>query len=431
MNPDPPYLEIDAARPSSKAMAEQVARWCAINSGSWNATGLGEMAETLTQELTQTFDQTPEHIELEPLQRVKDSGDIERIDTGPVLVLRRRPDAERKVLLGIHYDTVFAPDNPFQTVRQAGETLHGPGVADAKGGIAVMLAALSAFEASPLAESLGWTLFLNPDEEVGSLSSLPVMRALAPEHDFGLLFEPALPDGSLIDIRKGSGNFDLVMHGAAAHAGREFEQGRNAVAALAQALAEIAQLTDLHKGVTVNVARVTGGGPANVVPDLALGTFNVRAANPADVEPALVRVRAAAKQAAERYGCTHELYGAFTSPPKTDTPGLRTLVEQTQAAGRSLGVELHVQSSGGVCDGNKLAGAGLPTLDTLGPIGAGLHSDRESLDLTSLAPRARLAAEVLCRYAQGFFEPPERTPIFEQTHGPDPTPAATPTGTAP
>ncbi|MEM6750757.1 MAG: hydrolase [Planctomycetota bacterium] len=413
MSTTPHPSAIDADRFQPDRMAERIVRWSAVNSGSWNPDGLARMVDTLAQAVAHDFGEAPQRVDLPPLTRVLDTGETESVATGPALVLRRRPEAPRRVLLGIHYDTVFGPEHPFQAVREHDGKLHGPGVVDAKGGIAVMLEALRAFEASPFAERLGWTLFLNPDEEVGTLSSRPLLQELASEHDFGLVFEPALPDGSLVGARKGSGNFDVVMRGVSAHAGRDFAQGRNAVAALSTALATAAGITDPARGLTVNVARVSGGGASNIVPDLAVGRLNVRMSDPADAPDAVHQLRQAVASAADRFGCTSALHGRVTSPPKPNGPGLESLIEQTLAATRDLtGQTLAVHATGGVCDGNKLAAAGLPTLDTMGPVGGDLHSDREWLDRSSLAPRAHVAAEVLARYAQGLFDPPQRTPVI-------------------
>ena len=154
-------------------------------------------------------------------------------------------------------------------------TLNGPGVADAKGGIVVMLHALQALEASPLAEHIGWEVLLNPDEEIGSPGSRPLIDSIAPRCDFGLLFEPALGDNQLVSWRKGSGNFSLLVRGRSAHAGRAFAEGRNALVAAAKVVQAISDL-NTDPEVTFNVARIDGGSPMNVVPDLAIVRANVR-----------------------------------------------------------------------------------------------------------------------------------------------------------
>ena len=138
-----------------------------------------------------------------------------------------------------------------------------------------MLTALKALEASPLAGKIGWEVLLNADEEIGSPGSIGVIKQIAARCDLGLLYEPALPDGTLVSWRKGSGNFSFVVRGKAAHAGREFEKGRNAIVAASRLIDEIANL-NTDPEVTYNAGRISGGGPLNVVPDLAIGRVNVR-----------------------------------------------------------------------------------------------------------------------------------------------------------
>src|SRR5699024_2098699 len=142
--------------------------------------------------------------------------------------------------------------------------------------LVVMHTALAALEASPWRDHIGWQVILNSDEEIDSPGSAPLLAEAAQKADVGLIFEPAMPDGSLAGARKGSGNIALVFHGHAAHAGREHHLGRNALRALADALTAIDTLNGERDGVTINPAFVAGGGANNVVPDRGLLRFNVR-----------------------------------------------------------------------------------------------------------------------------------------------------------
>ena len=151
---------------------------------------------------------------------------------------------------------------------------RGPGVIDAKGGLVVLLTAIDAVERSDLAGNLGWELFLNTDEEIGSPGSAAFFAEAAKRNHLALLFEPAMPDGALVSERKGSGNFSLVVRGRAAHAGRDFSAGRNAIVAAADFAVAVHRLNGTIPEVTLNVARIDGGGPANVVPDLAVCRLN-------------------------------------------------------------------------------------------------------------------------------------------------------------
>lgn len=183
------------------------------------------------------------------------------------------PSASARVLLAIHYDTVFGPEHCFQQCTRLSDTsLRGPGVADAKGGIVVLRYALQALLKYQIHGEVGWTVVLNPDEELGSPNSSTYLRDLASEFEFGLLFEPALPTGALVSQRKGSGNFTAVVRGRAAHAGRHFEDGRNALAEISRLAAALDALNGLREGTTINIGHITGGGPVNIVPELAVTT---------------------------------------------------------------------------------------------------------------------------------------------------------------
>lgn len=268
-----PHLTwIDAQLPM---LRDAVLRLANRNSGSLNAAGVRAVAEEMLAYFA-PLGCTHEWIDVAPLRTTADDGRLCETPLGPALRLRQRPEAPLQIFLGGHLDTVFAPEHPFQHARQEDEdTLHGPGVADLKGGLMVMWAALAALERSPWRAHIGWEVLLNPDEEVGSQGSDPLLREAAARHHFGLIFEPALPDGSLASARKGSGNFDVIVHGRAAHAGRNPEAGRNALCAAAGIIQAIDRLNGQREGVTFNPGYAHGGGALNVVPDLCVFKFNV------------------------------------------------------------------------------------------------------------------------------------------------------------
>ncbi len=337
---------------------------------------------------------------------IDDTGRPQPVETGPALQWDYQPQASRRVLLMIHYDTVFGALHEFQSCEMLSSTLlRGPGVADAKGGIIVLRYALQALLKFGLAAELGWTVLLNPDEEVGSHSSVALMHELAPQFDFGLLFEPALPSGALISHRKGSGNFSITVRGQAAHAGRYFERGRNAIAELSRIVSALDALNGQRVDTTINVGFVSGGGPVNVVPDRATVKLNVRAP---DKESALwfeEQLSKIARSSSERDGFSCEVQGAFTSPPKCIDAAQTELMRVIETCSTTLGLPpVQWQSTGGVCDGNKLAAAGLPNIDTLGPRGDGLHSDQECVQVESLVEKAKLVVEILCHFAEGSFD---------------------------
>lgn len=389
------------------ALRARVVRWASINTGTGHREGIERLSVALERDLADLGANFSREA-LPETETVNDGGELRRLPTPPALLWEKRPDAARRVLLVIHTDTVFPPDHPFQAVtEQSDGRLRGPGVTDAKGGIAIAATALAAFERSPFAEQLGWTLLLNPDEEIGSPASAPLLAAEARKADFGLVFEPALPDGSLIERRKGSGNFSLVVRGRSAHVGRDFASGRSAVHALATLIDAIAGLNQTIPGVVANVGWIGGGGRVNVVSDFAMARFNLRVDDGEQMrgcERALDELVAAART---QGGVEITLRGGFQSPPKIPDMRTRALMGEIEACARTLGFEIAWRDSGGVCDGNKLLAAGLANIDTLGAVGSGIHSDLESLDPSSLVPRAKLSTLLLLRYATGAFIMPE------------------------
>lgn len=385
-------------------MVSELTELCNMNSGSSHLAGLLAAVRWLENwvEIPEAF---PSHVSLPARVEVDDSGVSRQVETGPLLRWDFRPQAKRRVLLAIHYDTVFGEQHTFQSCERLNEDrLQGPGVADAKGGIVVMVYALRALCRFDLAGDLGWTLVLNPDEELGSPSSTETLHRIAPEFDFGLLFEPALPTGELVASRKGSGNFDLVVRGKAAHAGRHFEDGRNALAMLSRLLIRLDGLNGQRDGVTLNVGYVHGGGAVNIVPDLAVGRFNVRMQNAESIHWVESQLGAALAEANAQDGFSVELFGGITSPPKTISSGTNALMQALEMVVSDLGGEaIRWTATGGVCDGNKLAAAGLPNIDTMGPIGGGLHSSSEWVQVSSLAEKAKVIVRLLSRYGAGDF----------------------------
>src|SRR5574338_616598 len=268
-------------------MLEQVLAWSAVNSGSRNLDGLARMAALLAD----AFSELPGEVELvEPasVESVDTRGQTIAIEHGRHLHLRVRPDAPVQLLFTGHMDTVFGADHAFQHTRWLEEgVLNGPGVADMKGGIAVMLAALKAVEQSRSADRIGYEVVINSAGEVGSPASAALLEQAAWDKRAALTYEPAaLPDGTLAGARPGSGNFSIVVHGRSAHAGRNPEDGRNALLAASDLALRLDGLK--RDGLTVNPSRIEGGSPSNVVPDLAILRVNMRPRTP-EIEAAAKR----------------------------------------------------------------------------------------------------------------------------------------------
>ena len=226
------------------------------------------------------------------------------------------------------------------------------------------------------------------------------MHVAARGKQAALTYEPsALPDGTLAGARPGSGNFSFRIRGRSAHAGRNPEDGRNALLAAADLALRIDGIrTD---GLSVNPARIEGGSPANVVPDLAVLRVNMRPRTP-ELEAQAGRLIAAAVAAVstEREVAIH-VHGGFGRPPKPMTPDIEALFAVVKKAGADLGHDIRWQATGGVCDGNNIAACGVPVVDTMGVRGGKIHSAEEYLIVDSLGERAALSALTILRLASG------------------------------
>ena len=327
----------------------------------------------------------------------------------PTVVCRsgaaRRGEGPR-VLLASHLDTVFAPPPGGKflslSVAPGGATAVGPGVVDMKGGIVIALSALEALAEAGI--EIPWTYVFNSDEETGSYHSERALRAEARRHDIGLATEPALPGGGIAIERLGSGQFMLEARGSSAHVGRDFEKGVSAVTALARAIVRCAEIADPGAGRLVNIGPISSNDATNVVPDLAKAWGNVRFPTREVCDDIARRIDALAT-------AEHAMPGlivrrSFNRAAKPLTPGTQRLAEDARGAAESLGLSLPFLKTGGVCDGNILQEEGLPTIDTLGARGGGLHTHQEWIELPSLVERARLLAVLLLRLRG--WRPPDR-----------------------
>jgi len=180
--------------------------------------------------------------------------------------------------------------------------------------------------------------------------------------------------------------------------------GRNAIRAVADFVRAVDDLNGQRNGVTINAGFVQGGGPVNIVPDLAMVKFNVRTALPDDEIWVQKQLDKAAKAVNVRDGLTLELHGQFVRKPKILSKANHRLIDMIGECGADLGMRLQWQNSGGCCDGNNLASAGLPNVDNLGVRGGNLHTDQEYMHLNSLTERAKLSALFLMKLASGHIK---------------------------
>jgi glutamate carboxypeptidase len=398
---DQAVLDHVAAR--GPAIVGRAVAWAGVNSGSRNAAGLARMLDLL-EAAAAPLSAEVMRLPTAGSTSVGDDGRVRDEAHADALRIRQRPDAPVQVILTGHYDTVFPADSAFQAVTTRPDgALNGPGIADMKGGISVMLAALEAFETHPDRDRVGWTVLLSPDEEIGSPASAPLLAELGARGHVGMTYEPALADGTLAGARKGSGNYHLIVSGKAAHAGRAFDEGANAVAGAAIIAARLHALNGRREGVTVNVARIAGGGPLNVVADNAVVRFNVRVPD----AQASAWISEAVDQIASEPpfpGLTLDLHGGMTRAPKPMDASQSALFEAVRETGALLGQTIAWKPSGGVCEGNNLHAAGLPNIDTLGVLGGDIHSDQEFAWPASFVERAQLSALILCKIASGEID---------------------------
>jgi glutamate carboxypeptidase len=399
MKPDTaPQALLDAV--DADTMLREVQDWAAINTGTANITGLDRMAGVLAD----AFSTLPGEVELvEPAKVTAISSEGQEFEKphGKHMVLRVRPEAERRFVLTGHMDTVFPADHPFQEVSWLDdETINGPGTADMKGGLNVILHALRTFETLEGSDRVGYDVMINSDEETGSLASRGLIEELARGKYAALTYEPsALPDGTLAHARGGTGNYSITFTGRSAHAGRNPHEGRNAIVAASDLVLRIKALE--AEDITVNPAKIDGGSANNVVPDLAVLRFNIR---PKSTE-AMHRFDSDLNALLRTIEAEHEVgvhrHGGVTRPPKPVDEKAQRLFDLVKACGAQLGQQIGWKPTGGVCDGNNIAATGVPVVDTMGVRGGAIHSTDEFMIVPSLKERAALSALVLAKLSTG------------------------------
>ncbi|MEY3182267.1 MAG: hypothetical protein RLZ35_252 [Pseudomonadota bacterium] len=381
-------------------MVDQITEWSAINSGSWHLHGLQQMQAVLKKAFSclggvlRTYPVKPS---LKP-----DLTGIRTLPAAELLTVQKRPEADLQLLLVGHMDTVFDQHHPFQHVTRTADTLYGPGVADMKGGLCLLLQALKIFETTPESKHVGWKVVITPDEEIGSSGSMPYLLEWAPAFHAGLVFEPAMDEaGSMAYDRKGSGHFVIRATGKAAHAGRAFSEGHSAIVGLSALIQDIHAINGNKPGVTVNIGRIIGGEADNAVAEKASCTLDIRITEATQGEWVMTQLKRLIQSFESTFPVRFELQGAFGRPPKLITPALNQLFGYLDEAATKVGQSIQKRSSGGCCDGNNLLSqANLPNIDTLGVCGGHLHSQQEYCKIPSLLQRLELIVSLLKTLAQ-------------------------------
>ncbi|MCA0403431.1 MAG: hydrolase [Proteobacteria bacterium] len=390
---------------SKPKMIEALFELCAINSGTENHLGLNELRTRLASYFTPIADKI-ESLAHPSFQSMDMQGNLHLQKVADSLFVQKRPHLKNRILLCGHMDTVYPKESPFQQLTYLDDNcLNGPGVADMKGGLIVMLHALDAFEKTSYAQNIGWDLFINADEEIGSPASSLFLEQISKQYQAALVYEPSMTaEGLLARNRRGSAKFTLIAKGKAAHVGRAFNEGRNAITHLAKALIAIEKLNFNDKGITFNVGKIAGGEALNVVPDKAIAKLDVRISETDDEAYVFQKLGQIINELNQEEGYSLELEGKFGRPVKKINPATEKLFLRIQKIGLELGLNIDWQDSGGCCDGNNLSKYGLPVIDTLGVRGGKIHSFDEFILLDSLTERAALSALLLIDLANHGLE---------------------------
>ena len=307
----------------------------------------------------------------------------------PVLDARRGTGSDGpKVLVLTHLDTVFPPGTaemrPFR--RQEGRAT-GPGVADAKGAAATAWLGIAAAISVAGLSGLDLRVLANTDEEAGSVESRAIIEAAARGADLTLVFEPGRPDGSVVIQRRGASRYRIEVAGRAAHTGVEPWVGANAIEELAHKILDLQRLNDRERLISVTVAMVRGGMRINTVPDHAEIDVDVRI--PDHAASAEVRRAVEASVARNRVpGCSAQWHLLNERPPMVPQPAVEPLTQLYQRAAELTGLSIEATATGGGSDGCFTSALGVPTLDALGAVGGGYHTDAEFITESTLVDRA-------------------------------------------
>jgi len=352
-----------------------------IDSGSYDKAGIDQIILLLKQQV--------EMLGLETQL-------IDLPERGNHLVARKSGSSNLTLLLLGHCDTVFPEGTVAQRKFRIEDGLaYGPGVADMKGGLVVLVFVLDAIKTNrpDIWDKLGLSLVFNSDEEIGSPSSRDIIKNEAKRADATCILEPARPNGEYITKRKGAGTYLLRIAGKSAHAGSQPELGASAIHELCGMVTEILELRDPTMGITINVGVIRGGTLPNVVADIAEAEIDLRILKNEDGE----RVERALKKIATEtkiFGTTASISGGIDFPAMPRTKGAMHLFELVRKAGLELGLDLKHGATGGASDGNYTS-LYSPTCDGMGPQGDGIHSPTEYIIVSTLVERAKVLARFI------------------------------------
>ena len=350
----------------------------AINSYSHNAEGVAQMAEAVGTAL-------PSPLEL---QRGTTP------EKEPLWICRYGPSEKDPILLVGHLDTVFPPGTFDSGIIAQDPYLSGPGVADMKGGLAVIVGAIWALDRLKALPKIPLLLALNGDEEIGSPNSGHKLEALARSCRLGFVFECGGPDGSVVTSRRGLQRYRLQITGEAGHAGNQQGVKRSALVELAHRILELEAMNDPEAGLSVNVGIASGGSAANVIPGKAEAEFEVRFSEQSQNDEIQEKIRALTNSPYHSILMV-QVALSHSRPVMTLTSATARLYQEAARIAGGIQISLSEESRGGASDANLLAASGLPTIDGLGPVGEMDHSANERITKDSLFQRVELLVHLL------------------------------------
>lgn len=373
------------------SMLQLITGWASINTSTYNLQGIEFLINKLKEDFACLQAPYKEH-KLPPYTCLELNGNKKHIHLGKALSFSKRPKAPFRILFLGHLDTVFPKEGIFQKVEQLNDKiLQGPGVADMKGGICILLEALKAFEKSSFSQKIGWDILLTPDEEIGSPSSLELIKSFSKENQLALIYEPTLPNGALVSSRKGSVNLSVFVKGQAAHSGRDFEKGKNAIESLAYFLFKLTQKQDHKQTTTINIGKISGGTANNVVAANALCQINIRSSKEEHLQKVLDKIKGISLDVSRKKNVEFLIHQDSYRPVKAIDEKMKTLMHTLNTCAKQIDIPIKWEKTGGVCDGNTVASLGLANIDTLGVIGNHIHTPQEYLLIDSLVGRSKLS----------------------------------------
>ncbi|MGV6397106.1 M20/M25/M40 family metallo-hydrolase [Pseudomonas caspiana] len=379
----PPQQLLKSAEAEQKDYLATVERLVNIDTGTGQAPGLKNVSEMLVKRL-EALGATVQTTPASP-------------STGDNIVGTIKGNGSKSFLLMIHYDTVFGPGTaakrPFKV---EGERAYGPGVADAKGGVAMVLHSLQLLQDQKFKDYGTITVLFNPDEEMGSAGSKKVIAELARQHDYVFSYEP--PDTDAVTVATNGINGVFVdVKGKSSHAGSAPEAGRNAAMELSHQLIQLKDLGDKAKGTTVNWTVINAGTKRNIIPDSAVAEGDMRYSDLSESDRVLADgQRIVQGKLIDGTQVTFRMDKG--RPPLVKNPATEDLAKTAQTLYGKIGrkvepIAMRFGTDAGyayVPDSQKPA-----VLETMGVVGAGLHSEDEYMDLSSIAPRLYLTTAMI------------------------------------